>query len=262
MAKLERMIGEPLLQRSAGGIEPTARGRELYLQVADHLDHLEDIFGLIEGDRPRDRRTTVRFGSSPEYFALIVLPLLVDLDIPVAARFGDDEALIGALLSGEVDLIVTSRASSHRLLATQELGHKDFILVCSPMLRKTSFDTVAKLADWLERRPWVSYSPELPLTRRFWNSVLGRSFPSRLQLTVPDLRAVAAAVELGLGVSLLPSFISAASIADGSLRELYPVRDLVPVETWALSSREGDANRAALLLAEVLRRRHSDQPPK
>ena len=85
---------------------------------------------------------------------------------------------------------------------------------------------------WLTGRSWVSYSLELPRTRRFWLTALGRPFAARLQLVAPDLRAVLRAVELGLGVSLLPEFVCADALAQGRVVELFPVSHLTPEEPW------------------------------
>ncbi len=89
-------------------------------------------------------------------------------------------------------------------------------------------------------KPWVAFSAELPLTRRFWLSSLGRPFHADMRLVAPDLRVVAAAVASGLGISLLPSFACAEPLAAGSIVEVHPVADLIPAEPWFACTRVAD----------------------
>ena len=92
----------------------------------------------------------------------------------------------------------------------------------------------------------MAFSAELPLTRRFWLSALGRPFHADLRLVAPDLRVVAAAVAHGLGISLLPAFACTDALAIGSVVEVHPVADAVPVEPWFACTRVADLGRHRL----------------
>ena len=81
------------------------------------------------------------------------------------------------------------------------------------------------------------------MTRRFWQSALGRVFGGDLRLVAPDLRAVLGAVERGHGISLLPTFVCAEALAAGSIVEVYPVSDIVSSEPWFVCTRVGDLAR-------------------
>ena len=114
------------------------------------------------------------------------------------------------------------------------------------MAPSSPINSVDELATWLGGRSWVSYSLELPRTRRFWLNVLGRPFAARVQLVVPDLRAVLRAVELGLGVSLVPEFVCRDALAAARVVELFPVSHLTPEEPWFACTRQGDTGRSAV----------------
>ena len=248
LAALERSVGEPLFVRGRRGVEPTARARELYAVVAEPLSMLEPVVrGLESGhlDRPR---AAVRIGASAEYFSAEVLPRLAGRELRVTAQFGDDARLLDLLVRGELDLIVTSTSSSRRGLAFTAVGVKRFVLVGAPaVLPSVPLASVGALCEWLEGIPWVSYSHELPLTRRFWLASLGRPFAGDLRLVAPDLRAVTEAVCLGLGVSLLPEFICRDALATNRVAEVYPVSELAPTEPWFAGMRAGDASEPALV---------------
>jgi DNA-binding transcriptional LysR family regulator len=247
LAGLERRVGLPLFTRNPHGVEPTRRGRELYAQVADSLDRLEHVLvGLDAGVAPT-ATPPLRLGSSAEYFSSAVLPRLGAGAPAVTARFGSDVELLGLLEDGEIDVGVTSVTPTRRSVTSTPVGSKRFVLV-GPAGTGVGGEvaSLAALGRWLAGRAWVAYSAELPMTRRFWQSALGRPFSGDLRLVAPDLRAVAAAVEHGLGLSLLPDFACAEALRRGSMVEVYPVSDVVPSEPWFACTRAGDLDRTAI----------------
>jgi DNA-binding transcriptional LysR family regulator len=256
LAALERRVGRPLFVRTPTGVEPTPRGRELMAQVADSLDQLEPVLVGLDGGTLLTPDPALRMGSSPEFFSLTLLPRLGGDAPALVARFGSDHEVVALLEQGELDLAVTSTTPGRRSLATTPLGTKSFVLVGPPgQVPEASFATLEDLGRWLDGRAWVAYSAELPLTRRFWLATLGRPFAGDLRLVAPDLRAVAAAVAHGLGVSLLPDFACRDGLARGDMVEIHPVADLVPTEPWFASTRVADVGRPPLVaLIELLGR--------
>ncbi len=123
------------------------------------------------------------------------------------------------------------------------VGDRRFVLVASPGRLPSPAVTAGTLAAWLHGQPWVSYSAELPVTRRFWQSFLGQPFAADLRLVAPDLRGVLAAVEAGMGVSLLPEFVCTDALAAGRVAEVFPVSDHVPSEPVFASVRPSDLAR-------------------
>ena len=247
LASLERALGEPLFVRSPAGMEPTRRGRELYVRVAEPLDGLEGVLRDLDAGTVPAPEPPVRFGSSPEIFAADVLACLVGLDVAVTVVFGDDAELFALLDRAELDAIVTTSTPPRRSIGAVPLGSHRFVLVVATASPPPEpLHSLDQVAAWLTGRPWVSYSLELPRTRRFWLSALGRPFAARLRLVAPDLRAVLRAVELGLGASLLPEFVCRDALAERRVVELFPVSHLTPEEPWFACTRQGDSGRGAV----------------
>ena len=241
LGALERRIGLPLFVRTAHGVEPTRRGRELHAQVAESLDRLEQVLVGLDGGAVKPEPAAIRIGSSAEFFASGVVPRMGPDAPPITARFGPDDVILDLLANGEVDVAVTSVTPSRRSLTSTAIGAKRFVLVGPPGLAADQpFESLTELGQWLVGKPWVAFSAELPLTRRFWLSSLGRPFHADLRLVAPDLRVVAAAVASGLGISLLPSFACAEPLAAGSIVEVHPVADLIPAEPWFACTRVAD----------------------
>jgi DNA-binding transcriptional LysR family regulator len=241
---LERNIGAPLFLRTAGGVEPTRRGRELYAEVADQLDRLEPVLVGLDGGVGTAPPPTIRFGSSAEYFSFEVVPRFDPSGPAITASFGTDAEVLELLEGGELDVAVTSTTPARRSIASTPIDTKRFVLVAAPrMIPSPALTSIEQLSSWLVGKPWVAFSAELPMTRRFWLSGLGRPFAADLRLVAPDLRAVVAAVECGHGISLLPAFVCDEELARGDIAELFPVSDPLPTEPWFACTRIGDVGR-------------------
>jgi len=247
LAALENSIGVRLFIRKPGGVEPTSQGRDLYAAVTEPLDALEAVLRRIHGKQSHPLEPPIRIGTSPEYFAAELLPKLSKEQIAVVATFGEDGELFTLLDRGQLDLVVSSSTPPRRGLRSVSIGTKRFVLVVAEQLApEPGLASLEILADWIIEKPWVAYSLELPITRRFWQNVLGRPFPGSPQLIAPDLRAVLRAVELGIGVSLLPTFVCTDALTEGRIVELYPVSDLIAEEPWFVCTRAGDTARPSI----------------
>lgn len=235
LAALEAALGTPLFERTSRGVRPTARGEALYAQVFDPLDRLEGVSRTL---LPRSREPAAfRLGATPEWLHEFALPRLAPLDVALAVTLGTDRELLAATENGDLDAAavrtVPGRALQHRPLAEER-----FVLIAPPDL---ALLPAGDVAPQLNALPWVSYSEERPLTRRFFSQSLGARFAAVPRLVVPDLRSVVRAVELGLGVGIVPWFAAHRSLIEGRVRELMPLN--LPTERWLLAYRAVDADR-------------------
>ncbi len=253
LAALERQIGTRLFVRGPSGVTPTQRARELYSQVTEPLDALEEVLCSLGRKESEALAPPLRFGSSPEYFSTEILPLVAQDGLSVTAIFESDEELLKLVDRGEIDLAVTSTRPSLRSFRSLEIGSKSFTLVIAPRVAPNPpLRSLEELAEWLPGQPWASYSLELPITRRFWHTVLNQPFSSRPHLVAPDLRTVVRAVELGIGASLLPTFVCAEPLAERRVVEPFPVAHLVEKEPWFACMRLGESRRSVAAVVAAL----------
>jgi DNA-binding transcriptional LysR family regulator len=244
---LERQVGASLFLRGPLGVTPTQRGRELYAEVTEALDALEVVMGRLTDDAQTGRLRPVRLGASPEYFAGVVLARLGGCDVPLSAVFAAEAELLSELSRGEIDIAITRSEPSSRRLSSIRVGETGYHLVASPTVGpEKPLPTIGELGVWIEGKPWVAYSHELPKTRRFWRSVVGQPFPMPPTLVAPDLSVVLRAVELGFGLSLLPSYLCQAPLARGELIDVFPVGDLIEPDAWFACSRAGGSRSRAM----------------
>jgi DNA-binding transcriptional LysR family regulator len=247
LAGLERAVGRALFVRTPRGVEPTGHGVALYAQTASALDQLEAVLTGLDDGPAATASGTLRLGSTAEVFSSLVLPRIEAGDMAVVARFGDDGKMLELLERGELDVAVTSSVPARRAVDAVAIGQKRFVLVAAPgTVGGSSFGSLPELGDWLVGQSWAAYSLELPITRRFWQTHLGRPFSARLRLVAPDLRAVTRAVERGMGCSILPRFVCARALDEQRIVEVHPVSDLIPNEPWFVCFRTAESTRASV----------------
>ena len=247
LSALEARTGEALFTRTPRGVVPTERGKLLYSQVADAVDRLERAGQAL---RVSARVTApLRPGCTPEFLQGYVLPRLTT-ELPLLVSFGTPRELQAAVEAGTLDAALVSQPTQSRALSERPLLNMPFVLIAP-----TTWDIPAQAdAGWLNTRPWVSYSLELPVTRRFFVQALGERFGARPALVAPDLRAVVRAVEGGLGASLVPLFAAAEALHAGRVQELLSAREQIPAESWRMVYRVADEDREDLrALAALLR---------
>lgn len=225
---LEALAGVALFVRRRDGVTPTDAGRRLFAQVAGPLERLDNVLAGLDGGSLPIPSAPIRIGASPEIFAGHLAPHLTVMASPVEAVFGTDDELTARFVNDEIDLLVAGAPVTRKGVNAEVLGHHRYTVVGPPELRP--YSSLKELADGLAGSRWVSYSSDLPRTRRFWKQHLGRSFDADVRLVAPDLRVILSAIEAGIGASLLPTTVCERAIERGTVKELFNARDLVDLK--------------------------------
>ncbi|GAA0269273.1 LysR family transcriptional regulator [Cryptosporangium japonicum] len=232
---LEHALGRRLFARLPRGVAPTAVADELAARLAGPMDALESI---AAGSGAAAPEPPVHLGGPAEALALLVLPVLAPLlgdevRLRVVAGLADD--LLAGLRDGVHDLVLSSVRPRGRSILATPLTDEEFVLVSAPA-RAVDADP-----ELLAAQPLIAYAEDLPILRRYWRHVFGVRLNADPALVVPDLRAVAAAVAAGAGISVLPRYLCAPALADGTLVALVEPDD-PPINTVYLARRTGPAH--------------------
>lgn len=252
LAKLEKELGEPLFVRGGRGVTPTPRADDLARRVGQHVDQLRtalDPGGTLEG--------TVRIGGAAEFMTVRGLPALAPLTrrgLRLEVTFGLAGDLLAALRAAKLDVVLSSVRPAAGFTATP-FTDEEFLLVGPPLLARTVDQDVLATdpARALEHLPLVAYDGDLPIIRRYWRSEFGKRPANTVAVTVPDLRAVLAAVIAGAGVSALPRYLAEPALAAGSVEQLHHPQ-VPPLNTLYVVTR-GTTTPATDAVAEHLRSR-------
>ncbi|WP_235038465.1 LysR family transcriptional regulator [Kibdelosporangium aridum] len=255
LAKLEQDLGTPLFVRSGRGVVPTAYADDLAARVGPHLDQL-----AVELSPGPGYSGTVRLAGPAELMAARIMPTVAPLTargLRLQVTLGLAEDLLAALHDDQLDIVVSAVRPKRKGLVTTTFVDEEFILVGPPPLARTI--NVDRLADdpvkALAHLPLVAYDENLPIIRRYWRSEFGRRPPNATSITVPDLRAVLAAVIAGAGVSVLPRYIAEPALTAGSVEILHQAQ-VQPLNTAFLVTRPGGlANRSIAVVHDQLKTR-------
>jgi DNA-binding transcriptional LysR family regulator len=222
MAKLEDLVGVPLLDRRSRELGLTEEGRRLYQaceQVFATLDAAtEDLRRHSTLARGRLRvGTTVEFGSS--ILMKHMQPFLTahpDLEID----FTLSHDLLTPLLRDDLDLIIDCQEHSLPTLKKSPLFRETYVVACAPAFRKAHRLRVP--AD-LARGPVLSFDKAGAWWNRFLRAVPEHAQPQLDQIiAVNHIRAMIHAAVEGMGALLVPRYSVLQELERGELVALFP----------------------------------------
>ncbi|WP_069163139.1 LysR family transcriptional regulator [Nocardia altamirensis] len=241
---LEKRLGR-LFERLPRGVAPTAAAAELAARIAEPLDALTAVAGRSVATESVPQ-PPVRLAGPAEMLAVQALPALAPLierGVRLTVTAGLSEDLLAGLRAGTYDLVVSTMRPRGRTVLAEPLSDEEFVLVAAPEVA-ARIDTARLQAGpgVLAGVPLVSYAGELPILRRYWRHVFGIRLIGEASVVVADLRAVAAAVTAGAGISVLPRYLVAAQLDSGRLVALLEPPD-PPINTGFLVRRPGTSTR-------------------
>ncbi len=247
--ELERRIGEPLFERHARGVRPTARADDLATRLAGPLDALATMLG----SPPPANAPPVRIGGAGDFLATVVVPALapaVARGLRVEMTPGLAADLLDKIRAGSLDLVISAVRPRGRAFRFAALVDEEFVLVASPSL---GFSRSADMRpEALASTPLLAFAQDVPILRRYWRHVFGIRLERAPTLVAPDLRALIAAAVAGAGVTVLPTYLIAGELADGRLVVLRETDD-PPINTLYLAWRPGPSTEGVVHVEQVLR---------
>ncbi len=209
IAALEQALKIALFERSARRMVPTEAAKKLYPQVAASIERLEAIehASLADSDTP-----WLRVGAPITYFYEQVLPRIRHdnlAQLRLQLILGETSALIEKLRNNELDLVLSTQKLSQPRLHYVFLGFETFKLILPKSLdmRVTDLQDLDQIETWLSQQHWISYSADMPIIRRFWQTVFKKRPDFEPRLIIPDLHTILRSIELGMGISILPDYL-------------------------------------------------------
>lgn len=197
LSRLRTLLGDPLFQRSADGLLPTARARELAAPIAQALQQIEAAMVLQPAFAPETASLTFKLGLQ-DYPTLVLLPALLEalaksmpgVSLNVLA-FNDRDAAVDLLDAGMIDVAIgVLPGSADGRILTRPLLRDEFVtIVSSDRLANRAMD----LAGYLDLQH-VLVSPEGQLHGLVDQVLAQQGLKRKLALTLPQLFAVPAVV--------------------------------------------------------------------
>lgn len=253
LATLEAVMQQPLFQRTARKMIPTEAGQQLYSRLAPSMDGLEALSQNLKLPLAT-AFPTMRIGAPQEYFGEIALERLSAASLRLQVEPGDTGTLIEALSQGRLDLVIASQHLGNKELDYVKIDSEEFVLVAPMELeipRELGKATSRELECFLLEQNWISYAAELPIIRRFWHVAFRHRPAIEPRMTLPNLLLMRKAVELGMGVSVLPSYLCAPALKEKRLKVLWQPDVPVVNDLWA-ATRKVDRHKLEIKTAVAL----------
>ncbi|NJR52643.1 MAG: LysR family transcriptional regulator [Leptolyngbyaceae cyanobacterium CSU_1_3] len=252
IAALESTLGTALFQRMPRQMLPTEAGKRLYTRVVVAIETLEAIpTKATLANAP----VMIRLGTPTEFFSEYVLERLPkESETLLVIKFGLMQELIEQLLANQIDCAIATQKIAKPELEYQLIFEESFWLVGSPTATNSGAEDpmqvdLTALEQWLRAQPWIAYSEDLPIIRRFWRVIFGRRLDVNPQLIMPDLRSIREAIAQGLGFSVLPDYLCAEWIADRRLTLILKPAQPVTNSIWLVYRKsERQSQQITLLL--------------
>lgn len=258
IAKLERELGVPVLDRTRSGVRVSREGAELMPQILSLLQAADGLRALASQTQQRER--PVRLGTVNTGGPAVLLPALRSLETTepesvVELQHLRQPLIEEGLLAGTLDLGLVNLLSTdavHPDLTTTALvtGHAMAVMPTAHQLAREASVTVAQL-----RRERLVGTREGYLMHRV-TRIIFEGEPPPVSHTFDGVDAGKQLVAAGLGIAIMTDFtmLDDPAEAAGSLTA-RPIDDPVPAVTMALlHKRDAKPFPNQLRLASALQR--------
>lgn len=220
LAALEAEVGETLFIRSTRKITPTERGKELYSQLAPLIESLENTtMSFKSASLPT--LSVIKLGAAHEFFSEKILPLLPEVNTCTISHFGNAEQLLELLKEDKLDILIMSKRFQTPGIEYLNLMDEEFVIVAPSDYEILEFDTLKLEEQWLSKQKWISYGLELPIIRRIWREHFKKRPEIRPIHIIPNLHMILKAVELGEGMSVIPTYLLQNSLKEGKSKVVF-----------------------------------------
>lgn len=253
--RLEDSCGERLIDRSLRDGTLTDAGQLL-------LDYAQRVTGLAEEATRalaglRDLRTgRVAIGAN-EAGVHTLLPILEEYrnrypDVLIDVRRVPSRQMAQEVLLRTLDFGVLTFAPAERDLQSLPIGADDLVLLVAPGHPLTR-QKVVTIED-VGRQPIIAHNDPSPARDRVLRLYEQRHAELNIRISLPSLDGIKRAVEMGMGVAVLPKRCAVAEIARGHLAAIIVPGLRSPRSLRLISRKSGELSHAAQAFVDVARK--------
>lgn len=250
--RLEDQLGERLFDRSSKDGTLTDAGHVL-LDYAQRLMQLSEEAAAAVGELRDLRRGRVLIGSN-EGGVHALLPLIARFrekhrGIRVDVRRMPARQIGVAVMQRTLDCGVVTFVPQERGLETITLGHDELVMLAHPdhPLAKRQQITSRELGQQVV----IAHSDPSPARDRVLRLYEQRHEPLNIEVSLPSLDGIKRAVEMRLGVALLPRRCALAELALGQLVAVPVTQMRLPRQVRLVYRQSGPVSHAAAAFIEV-----------
>jgi DNA-binding transcriptional LysR family regulator len=258
--RLEDDTGERLIDRSLRDGTLTGAG-ELLLDYATRILRLADEAAGAVADL-RDVKTGRVLIGANEGGVHAVLPLMAAFhqrhpEILVEVRRLPARQMAQEVILRTVDFGVLTFNPPERELQSLLLGHDELVLLVRPDHPLAGRKQITM--EEMGRQSVIAHNDPSPARERVLRLYEQRHAPLNIRMSLPSLDGIKRAIDMGLGVALLPRRCAQGEIARGQLREIRVPELRSPRQLRLVYRRDGERSHAAQAWLDVARATPSPQ---
>ena len=252
--RLEESLNERLFDRSSKGGQLTKAGTIL-LDYAKRLERLtHEAHGAMQ-ELQDLRRGHVLIGAN-EAAAHVLLPVIKQFrekhpQAQVEVSRQPARQIAEEVLSRALDFGVLTFSPHERGLVGLTLGEDELVMLVHPEhpLAKRRKVTMEEF----RRQTVIAHNDPSPARERVLRLYEERHTPINIQIALPSLDGIKRAVEMGLGVALLPKRCALSELASGRLKAVTVPGLQLPRQIQLVYRRSGEMSHAADAFLNVAR---------
>ena len=252
--RLEQAVGQRLIDRASRDGTLTDAG-ELLLDYATRLLRLSDEAVTAVVDLRDVQKGRVLIGAN-EGGVYAVLPLIGAFQarhpsIVVEVRRIHSRQMAQEVLLRSVDFGLLTFNPSERELSSLLLGTDELVLLVRPDHPLAGRGEITM--EEMGRQTVIAHNDPSPARERVLRLYEQRHAPLNIRMSLPSLDGIKRAVEMGLGVALLPRRCAQGEIARGQLAEIRVPELRSPRHLRFVYRKDGDLSHAAQAFLAVAR---------
>jgi DNA-binding transcriptional LysR family regulator len=252
--RLEQAVGQRLIDRASRDGTLTDAG-ELLLDYATRLLRLSDEAVTAVVDLRDVQKGRVLIGAN-EGGVYAVLPLIGAFQarhpsIVVEVRRIHSRQMAQEVLLRSVDFGLLTFNPSERELSSLLLGTDELVLLVRPDHPLAGRGEITM--EEMGRQTVIAHNDPSPARERVLRLYEQRHAPLNIRMSLPSLDGIKRAVEMGLGVALLPRRYAQGEIARGQLAEIRVPELRSPRHLRFVYRKDGDLSHAAQAFLAVAR---------
>ena len=204
---LEETLDVQLFDRINQRLIPTSKGKELYQNISQGLNGIEDALWRLKDDK-QSLSGSVSLGMPIEFGNNEIIPLLCKFSeqfphIKYRLYLDFAEVFNQKLLQGEIDFAFVDQFKMDRRIQLQHVYSETLILCAAKnLLGRKKIENKKKFYESL---PYVEYQQGQPVLGLWFDHHLGnRNLQLQVKATVMDVQAVSQFITRGMGAGILP----------------------------------------------------------
>ncbi|MBC9915165.1 LysR family transcriptional regulator [Chitinophaga varians] len=212
LALLEAHVGQPLFERKPK-IVPTDYGKLFYTQVVVPLEMLEEVEEGFQAASLKKQASIIRMGVVQEYFQSVLSEKVMAIDAHLVFSFGNTRELLTRLHKGTLEFVVATKLTDYKHLVFEPVRQETFVIAGSKTVDTTEFERYVKNEDWekaeawLLSQPWVAYTSDLAIIRRFWQKNFDKRPVIKPSCVIPNMSFILQSLKPSTALTIAADYL-------------------------------------------------------